>query len=321
MLNGGKMQNTKIRVLMCDDDPADRSLVRQLLKLSPKFEAELIEVEDGAELAEKLDTEEVDVILLDIQLPGKSGLEWLREVKAAEKAPVIMATGHGDEMVAVEAMKAGASDYLPKSQFSASSLTRSISNVIEKWELENTVKKFRKELVVMATTDELTGLLNRRSLMDAIKQQFGSAQKDGRPFVLVMLDIDHFKRVNDTYGHDVGDLVLVGVCRTVEKAVRPGDSFGRYGGEEFIIVLKSGAVEDAVAVAEQCRRLVEEAVFAGRDGTGIKVTVSLGVAACSGDAVSYEEAIKRADTMLYKAKESGRNRVETWDCAVLAKAS
>lgn len=305
-----------VRILICDDDPADRKLIRQLLKLVDGFRAELTEVDNGEDLIARLKDQDVDLVLLDVQLPGRSGLEWLLEIRALDKAPVLMVTGYGDEMIAVEAMKAGACDYLPKGQFSASSLSRSITNALDKWELERTIKQFRQELVMKATTDELTSTMNRRSLMDSIKQHFKAARSCAVPLTLVMIDIDHFKKVNDTYGHDVGDEVLVGVCRAIEKAVRPGDLLGRYGGEEFMLVMKGATLKEARQVAEACRDIVQETPMYSRDGHRVRCTISLGVAACTMDIASHEELIKRADKALYQAKKQGRNTVAVSDQAV-----
>lgn len=300
----------KIQVLMCDDDPADRALVRQLLKMVPSPQFELLEVEDGCGLVEALISGKVDAVLLDVQLPGRSGLEWLRELKSLGIAPVIMATGHGDEMVAVEAMKSGAYDYLPKVQFSANSLSRTIINVMERWTLEGQVKAYRKELEAMAMTDPLTGILNRRSLMDAMRSLVEEFLRSGTPLSLIMLDVDHFKGVNDTYGHDVGDLVLTGVCRAVEKAIGNGPVFGRYGGEELMVVLSGSGIDEAVGVAEGCRLAVAGQSMVDRPGLDLKVTVSLGVAAGGMDTKSHEDLIKKADIALYSAKEGGRNMVK-----------
>jgi len=299
----------KIKVLICDDDPADRSLVRQLLKVTPGHEFELIEVADGRGLPETLAEVRPDVIILDVQLPGVSGLECLKDIAPLEIAPVIMATGHGDEMIAVEAMKSGAYDYLPKMHFSTSSLSRTIINAMERWGLERQVQEYRKKLVVMAMIDELTGILNRSSLIENIRQGVDGCLQGGECVSLVMLDVDHFKRVNDKYGHDVGDVVLKGVCRAVERALGDGDVFGRYGGEEFMVILHGSSLEQAVRVAEDCRRAVEEAVLAGGPDKVIRATISLGAAAFERGMRSYDDLIKQADLALYRAKDGGRNRV------------
>lgn len=299
-----------LKVMMCDDDPADRSLVRQLLKRVPEQEYELFELPDGETLLASIQEVQPDVILLDMQLPGKSGLEWLEEINALEVAPVIMSTGHGDEMIAVNAMKAGAFDYLPKHQFSASTLNRSITNAAEKWGLTRLIKKHRKEIVLIATTDELTGIMNRRSLMEALKQRTEAALRDGTPLTAIMLDIDHFKRVNDTYGHDMGDEVIVGVTKAVSSVLDNCHAFGRYGGEEFMVVVSGKGLDDTVRIAEACRRAVEGNPLVDRDSLKIFATISVGVGVFNQGMKSHEELIKQADLALYKAKEGGRNRVE-----------
>jgi diguanylate cyclase (GGDEF)-like protein len=307
------MERRNIKVIICDDDPADRSLVRQLLKKATTHDFSLLEVSDGTELMQALDKERIDVILLDIQLPGRSGLDLLEDINAKNIAPVVMATGFGDEMMAVEAMKLGAYDYLPKMQLSASSLARVVTNALDKWQMEREISRYRKEIVYMAKVDELTGINNRRSLMDLLKSAIEKAQKDGSQLNLFTLDIDFFKKVNDTYGHDAGDEVLVGVTKAVQACLPMGAIFGRQGGEEFMVVLPGRDLAFTRETAETCRRFVEESALIDRDGLNVKATVSLGIAGLSETVNNFDKIIKQADLALYKAKENGRNRVELAD--------
>jgi diguanylate cyclase (GGDEF)-like protein len=312
------MERRNIKVIMCDDDPADRSLVRQLLKKATTHEFSLIEVSDGSELMQALDKEPIDVILLDVQLPGRSGLDLLEEINAKNIAPVVMATGFGDEMMAVEAMKLGAYDYLPKMQLSASSLARVVTNALDKWQMEREISHYRKEIVYMAKVDELTGINNRRSLLDSLKSAIEKAQKDGSQLNLFTLDIDFFKKVNDTYGHDAGDEVLVGVTKAVQTCLPMGAIFGRQGGEEFMVVLPGRDLDFTRETAEKCRSFVEDSTLIERDGLNVKATVSLGIAGLSETVNNFDEIIKQADLALYKAKENGRNRVELADSLLQA---
>ncbi|HEY3347193.1 MAG TPA: GGDEF domain-containing protein, partial [Nitrospirota bacterium] len=182
-----------------------------------------------------------------------------------------------------------------------------------KWQMEREISRYRKEIVYMAKVDELTGINNRRSLMDLLKSAIEKAQKDGSQLNLFTLDIDFFKKVNDTYGHDAGDEVLVGVTKAVQACLPMGAIFGRQGGEEFMVVLPGRDLAFTRETAETCRRFVEESALIDRDGLNVKATVSLGIAGLSETVNNFDKIIKQADLALYKAKENGRNRVELAD--------
>lgn len=166
-----------------------------------------------------------------------------------------------------------------------------------------------EELYKSATTDELTGVTNRTWFMKRTEEEFLFARKKGLPLSLVMFDIDFFKKVNDTYGHQAGDDVLRKICDVITTQKRDEDHLGRYGGEEFIIFLKGIPKENAFAVCERMRKAVEETAFEC-EGKKFQVTISLGVCSMTGSEItSLEECIRRADSSLYEAKKTGRNKV------------
>ncbi len=160
----------------------------------------------------------------------------------------------------------------------------------------------------LASIDGMTGLNNRRNFMELAESEWARFKRYGRPLALLMIDVDHFKSVNDTYGHDIGDEVIRAVADTLQKQKRVSDIAGRLGGEEFALLLPEATLDSAVAAAERLRGLVEAQVIAV-DGQHIPVTISVGASAVQAETLGIEELIKQADVALYEAKRSGRNRV------------
>jgi diguanylate cyclase (GGDEF)-like protein len=208
----------------------------------------------------------------------------------------------------VNGLDAGADDYLSKPA--------------DVRELRARVRAAERVLIVQdrlrarAITDELTGVLNRRGVVERIDQEFALVMRYDRPLSVIVLDADHFKKVNDTYGHSTGDEVLVEIAKRMRAELRPYDDVGRYGGEEFAIVLPACPSEDALSVADRVRRAVCENPIATSQGP-VVVTVSAGVGtADAGRHRSADEVIAEADSALYTAKENGRNRAERFRAAV-----
>jgi diguanylate cyclase (GGDEF)-like protein/PAS domain S-box-containing protein len=168
-----------------------------------------------------------------------------------------------------------------------------------------------EELRRLATSDPLTGIMNRRAILKLLDEELDRAHRYARPLALAVLDVDHFKRVNDRYGHAAGDAVLVGVARAFASELRGADGVGRIGGEEFVMVLPETSQPGAQRLAERLRVALEEAVFSTPQGD-VRATVSVGVATLGPDCCTRDELLNRADQALYLAKQSGRNRVVTW---------
>jgi diguanylate cyclase (GGDEF)-like protein len=243
-----------------------------------------------------------EACLLDFQLGARDGLELLRAARSGGcDTPVIFLTADSSERVDEAAMEAGASDYLVKGEITPRVLERSIRYGLKLGEA-------MRELRRLATRDALTGLLNRRAFDTVLSDEVGRARRLGRPLALVLLDLDHFKAVNDTRGHPAGDTVLSAVARVLEAEVRSIDKVARLGGEEFAVVLMETEAPDALIVA---RRLVD--AVRGRpvglaDGESLVVTVSAGVASMAGCGGSEAAFLTAADKALYAAKHGGRNR-------------
>ena len=296
-------------VLVYNDDDAYRKLIHTILGQSRKVAFNVIEAKSSRQMEAALKRRTPDVIILDLELKGKSGMEWLLEIGDRNVAPVVIITGHGDEQVAVEAMKSGAYDYIPQAYLTYDQMCKSLVYAREKWNLLKEKERLQKELAHMAMYDALTDILSRRALLEQVEVERQRTIRYKRDLSLLMIDIDHFKKVNDTYGHLIGDVVLKEVAQTLKKQTRRSDYVGRYGGEEFLIILPETSLNKALILAEKlCKRVAELTIPA--DGHVLKgITVSIGTAAYENDP-SVDEFISRSDKWLYAAKENGRNQVQ-----------
>ncbi|MGE0322551.1 MAG: diguanylate cyclase [Polyangiaceae bacterium] len=268
---------------------------------------------------------EPDLILLSADLNGLSGLEVCSELRASDmqRATPIVLVGEGsdtDEGLVAGGLLAGADDFIVRPERDAELKAR-IQVQLRNKRFRDALRRLRRErdhLRRSAEIDPLTGLHNRRTLESALRAYYEGCER----FAILFLDVDHFKRINDTYGHDVGDEVLRQVSRCLKDGIRPGDALGRYGGEEFLVLVAGAGQESARLVAERHRKGVSALDLASH---GIdQVTLSIGVAVFDArrDDETLDELIKRADEALYNAKRAGRNRtvVASREGAALARS-
>jgi two-component system cell cycle response regulator len=297
-----------VRVLLVDDDETTALLVRSLLgKLKPaKY---LLEwrgtATDG--LAALLG-ERWDACLLDYHIGADSGFDVLKAaLQRNVTTPIIMFTSGAGTDVDLVTVRAGAADYLLKTELSASLLSRTIRYAIERQRLVN-------EMRSLARHDHLTGLLTRREMDRVLDEELIRSHRYGHPVALILLDVDNFKQINDTYGHVSGDAALRWVASVVTQAVRDTDRAARYGGDELAVLLPETDQVGACVLAERVRARVATTTLdvppdAGRTGQ-YNLTLSIGVASLPGSTASTpSEFIARADAGLYQAKRSGRNQV------------
>jgi two-component system cell cycle response regulator len=268
----------------------------------------VVEANDGQTAIDLCHQYPPDVILLDIEMPGLNGHQVLAHLKAdadLKDIPVVFLTGRTGTEDIVSGLRAGAHDYLKK-PFEPAELTARVGAAVRTKDLQDRLRTQSAEFDRMSRTDALTGLYNRRHLHEQLRQLGSSSLRHGHGLAVVMLDIDFFKRVNDSIGHQGGDDVLKEFTRRLLAMKRDEDVAGRWGGEEFLLVLPQTDTAGAMAVAERIRSAVAAEPFDLGDRT-LAVTVSGGCATGTGD--STDGLVLRADAALYEAKAAGRNRV------------
>ncbi len=273
---------------------------------------------NGEEALEQVRTLKPHLILCDVMMPVMDGYEVSRRVKSDASLPyipIILVTARVDPADKVEGLDSGADDYLtkpvnfPELEARVRSMLRIKRLQDELDERNRELEDVNKQLVKLSITDGLTELFNHRHIHELLGEEFERSQRTGESIGVVMMDLDHFKAVNDTHGHPTGDVILRETARMIRDSAREIDMPGRYGGEEFIALLPETDEEEAANFAQRIRTAVEGYVFRD-DETTVRMTVSGGVAACArGDHDSPQRLLKRADDALYAAKEGGRNRV------------
>jgi two-component system, cell cycle response regulator len=255
----------------------------------------------------------LDVILCDLDMPGMDGFKFLSMIKTRKELqdiPVIMITGVKDQETKIRGLELGASDYLTK-PFDPGEMLARVKVQLKIKNLQDSLKKSNQALLDLSNTDPLTQLSNRRFLMKTLDKELQRCERSQKPLALVMVDIDHFKQINDCYGHQQGDMVLQRLSKTMKGQLRDYDLAARFGGEEFALVLPETGFNEAVRVAERLRQDVSELRFEGAC-QDLKLTISLGVATFPHNRVrTMDDLVREADRALYNAKGKGRNRVET----------
>jgi diguanylate cyclase (GGDEF)-like protein len=299
-----------MRILLADDNVASSRALASLLR---QWGYEPVVSHDGLEALRLLQGPEAPrLALLDWMMPGMDGVQVCRTIRRAAEGGytyVILVTGAGTRHEMIDGLEAGADDFLLKPMDGAELKAR-LHAGRRLLDLQEQLLATQRLLQERATRDALTGLWNRALILDILERELARSRREGGPVGVIMADIDHFKAVNDRHGHLAGDEVLRQVGRRMRAVLRPYDTIGRYGGEEFLAVLPGCGCTATMALAERLRQCVAaEAVDA--DGEPIRVTLSLGVAAGFGSLVGDSaELLRAADGALYQVKRGGRNRVE-----------
>lgn len=292
-----RMKNSKHTLLIVDDTETNIDILVELL--GEKYD--LIVALDGKNALEAVDENEVDLILLDIMMPIMNGYEVCKKLKEKEQTkdiPVIFITAKNDEESIQKAYLEGAIDYVTK-PFKPLELLARVSTQLK-------IKELIAHLDYISSYDQMSGIYNRRKFFELAQKKFLKSRDD---LFAVMIDIDHFKSINDTYGHHDGDKVIEIVAKSIHKNLPCNAIFGRVGGEEFAICCTHSSEDDFKNAMQTVREEIEKLEVISNSIKSIKFTISLGVAKNSIENESLDDLLKKADKALYKAKELGRNRV------------
>ncbi|MEK7703137.1 MAG: diguanylate cyclase [Nitrospirota bacterium] len=302
------------KILIVDDSTFEANHVKMLLE---EIGHEVLWAETGSRGIKIIKLDRPDLIILDLVLPDISGIEicrWVKQDMRMKNTPVIMLTAKGDVRERVEGLVEGATDYIAK-PFDDAELKTRIMAILREVELRERLEQknveyedLLKRLEKMSITDPLTGLYNRRHFEDIIVSEFERFKRYNIPFSCMMIDVDHFKDVNDLCGHDVGDAILKSVAEVLNGQVRGVDTLARYGGDEFVVLLAQLRGESAERVAFRMLSAANMRDFQAIDGRLGKVTLSIGIAGVpDSELKTIDQLVKSADQALYKAKKAGRN--------------
>lgn len=294
------------KILIIDDEADIREMISKMLIMEGY---RVTNAADGQEGLDKLSVESPDLIISDMKMPRKSGLDVIMGIKEApDPVDVIILTGHSDETTAIECLRAGAYAYLVKPLEEIDVLLVAVERALHKRRLDLENQALLKKLEELSTTDPLTQLYNYRYLCQRLEDDLVRAKRYQQPLSLLMLDVDHFKKVNDRYGHPFGDVVLQKISALLVGCTRDADLVARYAGEAFCLLLPETSAEGASQVMKRILEVIREAIF-DFEGQTARVRVSIGGAAFPEHGPDSHRLFKTADQALYTAKETGRDRV------------
>ena len=300
-MNGGG----KVRILVMDDSRSVREEIRQVFT-SAGVDAVFFEAENGLDGFKILLEQPLDLVLCDLVMPQMDGFKFL-QMRASRpdllEVPVLMLTAIGDVDQKIRVLSVGASDYVTK-PFHPGELTARALVHLKIKHLQDELRQKNALLTELSTTDSLTKVNNRRHFLELARKEMERSERLGLMLSLVMFDVDHFKEINDQHGHQAGDEVLVAICRKVNETLREYDIFGRYGGDEFTILLPQTDLTHAHRVGERLEAGVQTLKVGALKGT--KLTISVGVSSRSPSNKDLEALLRKSDQALYEAKKRGR---------------
>ena len=299
-----------MRILIAEDDAISRRLLDTILR---KWGYEVVVAHDGDQAWEELQKEESPrLAILDWMMPGMDGVEVCGKVRERTGSPyvyILLLSAKSQREDLVKGLESGADDYITK-PFDANELKVRLRAGRRILDLQTQLMSAQEALRDQASRDPLTGIWNRNAIFEIFRRELARATREQSPLSIVMLDIDHFKDLNDTHGHMAGDAVLREFTHRITNSLRPYDDVGRYGGEEFLVVLPGCDLESALRHAERLRKLMANEPFDTSEGRHV-VTCSLGAAsATAAEPRSMDTLIRSADAALYRAKRNGRDRSE-----------
>ena len=295
---------SQVQILIVDDDVAVRNTMNEYI-LTAGYQSEAVSCAEEA--LEMLDNKSFHVVITDIILPAMGGLELTKIIKKDQDSDVIVMTGYSDDYSYEEAINIGASDFVIKPVRLEELLLR-LKRVLKERDLTNERIRMMEKLQKLAVTDGLTKLYNSRSFYSQLETEVDRFNRYKHPLALLLLDLDHFKDYNDTYGHLEGDKVLVRFSQIIKSCLRTNDTAYRYGGEEFTVILPETGGEEAGTVAQRIRAALEAERFSPVNGKEVKITISIGVTEYQ-PKEELSTFIQRADRAMYRSKQKGRNMV------------
>jgi len=311
-----------MRILIAEDDPVSRRALEATLL---KWGYEVVTCSDGTEAWRELQSpDSPQLAILDWMMPGMDGAQICQEVRKRKKIPyvyLVMLTARNQREDILVGLEAGADDYLIK-PFDSLELKGRLRSGRRILDLQSELISAQESLRFQATHDPLTGLWNRTGILSILQRELARAERVGSYLSVIMVDLDHFKDINDTFGHLAGDTALQETALRMRNSLRSYDEIGRYGGEEFLVVAPGSTSADASRLAERLRGFIGENPIAVGADQIVKVCASLGVASNSdcGD-LNEDKFLCVADAALYRAKQQGRNRVEVASAADLHSAA
>lgn len=303
-----------MKILIIEDELIFRRMVKKYL-LEAGYE--IVEAEDGLSAWELFQKEPFQLVITDWMMPGLDGPELVHKIRTSGQKSytyIIMLTAMDDKDNIVLGLESGADEYLTK-PFNSRELIARVASGMRILRLEEELMQARIQMEALAMHDGLTGLLNRRAIEEYAEAEFNMADRKKQAMSVILLDIDHFKNVNDRFGHKFGDVVLRQVAQTLKEDLRNYDRVGRWGGEEFLLILPGTELKDAVTVAERLRSKTAAVQTSLENGETFSIHISLGTACTTGQFQSLAKLIDAADQALYQAKQSGRNRVCTFEAS------
>ncbi len=292
-----------MKILIAEDQALSALFLRRTLE---RMGHEVVVAHDGLEARGIFEREVISLVISDWMMPTMDGLElcrYLRNHDQGRYVYIILLSSKDRHVDKLKGLRAGADDFLTKPP-DPDELAVRLEIAGRLLAVHETLQRQNALLAELATTDELTGVKNRRRFREDLDTFFELSSRKGFPLSLIMLDVDRFKQYNDTFGHPAGDGVLRQLARTLSESMRERDVLARYGGEEFVILLPATGTEDSLTVAERLRRRIEEQPWSLR-----AVTASFGIATTGPEIVEADALVEAADQALYHAKQAGRNRV------------
>jgi two-component system cell cycle response regulator len=304
----GRDRDRKLTIVSVESSETDFSIIHDLL--SKSMNITVTRTDSIKDTLTCIHHSPCDLMVIDYFLKDGNGLDLIKQLNEIHMdIPVIMITGKGDEYIATQALQSGAYDYLTKDRLTGNNLTNAIQNALSKSRMKKEAHEAVKKMAEMSIRDALTGLYNRRFFSEALERETARSIRNRTDLVLCIMDLDFFKQINDTMGHQTGDMVLSELGRMLTDWIRQTDIPCRYGGEEFAVILTDTDIEHAIGVCERFRRMLVEYRFQHQEKS-FQVTISIGIASLQNlDNPTSETVIQAADQAMYQAKAGGRNRV------------